>query len=428
MSPRSKEANQQVLDRRRNQILGAALKVFAQRGFAATKISNIASEAGLSHGLMYHYFKTKDDIFIELVRSASNVFLAITEYGAKYDTNPIEKIRIITEMIISIGYSTRSAYHLNIFEQAYISEGIPDTARKIINDNLSLNIRLIAEIISEGQKMEQIIQGDPIKLAFAYYSMVRGMTGMQSKSVSFQDQPFSFSDSEIIMRAIRNPEQKDEPTVTSNFKNIFGPLQSIDKILKYRHRENAKADFLFYEETASEITIKRKTLLRIDLKMDTGVTMIAMADPDNWMPVKIEFIDAKGNGIHTTEYKNNMVIFNAPEYKFQKRIRLTGLYYDHNTLPYFLQSYPFENKENIQLTLVLDGSMGLPIGPYGVEIENLGVESVNVPAGDFDCYKLELTPVGFDIRKIYYWYPVDKPRYMIKRDLFGMETELTKIK
>ena len=137
MAPRNEEANQKILDKRRNQILAAALKVFAEKGFAATKVSNIASEAGLSHGLLYHYFKTKNDIFIELVHSASNVFLAITEYGIKYDTSPIDKIRIITEMIISIGYSTRSAYHLNIFEQAYISEGIPDRARKIINDNLS---------------------------------------------------------------------------------------------------------------------------------------------------------------------------------------------------------------------------------------------------------------------------------------------------
>ena len=80
MSPRSKEANQEVLDKRRNQILSAALKVFSERGFAATKISNIASEAGLSHGLMYHYFKTKDEIFVELVRSAS-------KYAAKLPAN-----------------------------------------------------------------------------------------------------------------------------------------------------------------------------------------------------------------------------------------------------------------------------------------------------------------------------------------------------
>lgn len=424
MAPKSKEANQEALDKRRNQILAAALKVFAEKGFAATKISNIASEAGLSHGLMYHYFKTKNDIFTELVRSASNVFLAITEYGAKYDTSPIDKIRVITEMLVSIGYSRRSAYHLNIFEQAYISEGIPDSARKIINDNLSSNIKLIAEIISEGQNLGQMIQGDPLKLAFAYYSMVRGMTGMQSKSLKFQSKPISFSDSDIIIRALKNPEQKDENPLPQKINQFFGPHQSIKKNLKYRYRENDKTNFLTYKEAVREITVKRKKLLRIDLEMETGLKMVAMTDPVNWMPVRIEFIDAEGNRLHITEYKNNSVIFRTPEYKFQKEIMLAGPYYDHNTLPYFLRGYPYESNENIQLTLILDGSFGLPIGPYGVEIENLGIETINVPAGNFDCYKLELTPVGFDIMKFYYWFCVDEPRFMIKRDLFGMETEL----
>lgn len=424
MAPRSKEENKRVLDKRRNQILAAALKVFAEKGFAATKVSHIALEAGLSHGLLYHYFKTKNDIFTELIRTASNVFLAITEYGAKYDTSPIDKIRIITEMIISIGYSRRSAYHLNIFEQAYISEGIPDSARKIINDNLSSNITLIAEIIGEGQRLGQIIEGDPFKLAFAFYSMVRGMTGMQSKSVKFQDKPISFSDSDIIMRALKNPELKDENSVPQKINHIFSTRQIIKKNLKYRYRENDKTNFLTYEETVRETTVNGKKLLRIDLKMDKGLRMVAITDPVNWKPVKIEFIDGEGNSLHTTEYKNNSVFFKTPDHTFQKEIRLTGLYYDHNTLPYLLKTYPFESNKSIQMTLILDGSFGLPIGPYGVEIENLGIETINVPAGNYDCYKLELTPVGFDIMKIYYWFSVDEPRFMIKRDLFGMETEL----
>jgi hypothetical protein len=250
------------------------------------------------------------------------------------------------------------------------------------------------------------------------------MTGMQSKSIKFQDKPISFSDSDIIMRAFKNPEQKDEKTLPRRIRNIFSQYRLIKKNLKYRYRENDKAGFLTYKEKSRETTVKGKKLLRIDLEMETGLKMVARINPVNWMPAKIEFIDAEGNRLHTTEYKNNSVIFRTPEYKFQKKIRLTGLYYDHNTLPYFLRKYPFNSYENIQLTLILDGSFGLPIGPYGVEIENLGIETVNVPAGKFDCYKLEITPVGFDIMKIYYWFSIDEPHFMIKRDLFGMETEL----
>ena len=55
--PRSEEANVQIKDDRQKQILASALKVFIHKGFAATKMSDIATEAGISYGLMYHYFQ-----------------------------------------------------------------------------------------------------------------------------------------------------------------------------------------------------------------------------------------------------------------------------------------------------------------------------------------------------------------------------------
>src|SRR6188472_2610773 len=61
--PRSPEDNQQLKDSRSIEILRAASRVFAKKGFAAAKISDIAREAGLSHGLVYHYFENKDAIF-----------------------------------------------------------------------------------------------------------------------------------------------------------------------------------------------------------------------------------------------------------------------------------------------------------------------------------------------------------------------------
>ncbi len=59
MSPRKEEQNQQIRDERREEILQAALRVFARKGLVAAKITDIANAAGLSHGLIYHYFSSK---------------------------------------------------------------------------------------------------------------------------------------------------------------------------------------------------------------------------------------------------------------------------------------------------------------------------------------------------------------------------------
>ncbi len=51
---------------KRRQILDAAVHVFARQGFHATRVSDIADEAGVAYGLVYHYFKSKDEVMNEL--------------------------------------------------------------------------------------------------------------------------------------------------------------------------------------------------------------------------------------------------------------------------------------------------------------------------------------------------------------------------
>ena len=47
---------------KRRLILDAAIRVFARRGFHACRVSDVADEAGVAYGLVYHYFKNKDEL------------------------------------------------------------------------------------------------------------------------------------------------------------------------------------------------------------------------------------------------------------------------------------------------------------------------------------------------------------------------------
>lgn len=67
MSPRTKEQNEQIRQERRAQILDAARQVFAEQGFHAAKMSDIAQAIGVSQGTLYHYFRSKDDLFMALL-------------------------------------------------------------------------------------------------------------------------------------------------------------------------------------------------------------------------------------------------------------------------------------------------------------------------------------------------------------------------
>jgi TetR/AcrR family transcriptional regulator, fatty acid metabolism regulator protein len=73
---------------RRGELLRAAVRVFARRGFHASRVTDIASEAGVAHGLLYHYFRSKDEVLDEIFRrtwaNLGNELQTIEESGAPF--------------------------------------------------------------------------------------------------------------------------------------------------------------------------------------------------------------------------------------------------------------------------------------------------------------------------------------------------------
>jgi AcrR family transcriptional regulator len=65
-----------------NRIIGAARRVFANRGYALTTNQQIAALAEISPSTIYHYFESKDDLFFAAAREASSVFLAAFQRAA----------------------------------------------------------------------------------------------------------------------------------------------------------------------------------------------------------------------------------------------------------------------------------------------------------------------------------------------------------
>ena len=67
MSPRTPEQFEEIRDSRRSQILEAALKLFATEGYGHSSISMLAKQAGISKGLMYNYFESKEALLAALI-------------------------------------------------------------------------------------------------------------------------------------------------------------------------------------------------------------------------------------------------------------------------------------------------------------------------------------------------------------------------
>jgi AcrR family transcriptional regulator len=64
---------------RRRELLDAAVRVFAHKGFRAARVGDIAEEAGVAHGLLYHYFRSKDEVLETIFRDTWQLLAVETE-------------------------------------------------------------------------------------------------------------------------------------------------------------------------------------------------------------------------------------------------------------------------------------------------------------------------------------------------------------
>jgi len=91
MSPRTAEQNEEIRQQTRQQIVDAAFELFANEGFSKTSIAAVAKKAGVSKGLIYHYFDSKqailEAIFDQLVALGDDMMNFPDEFG------PADKIR-----------------------------------------------------------------------------------------------------------------------------------------------------------------------------------------------------------------------------------------------------------------------------------------------------------------------------------------------
>jgi AcrR family transcriptional regulator len=77
-------------DARREQLVALGVEMFSERPFDEVSIDDIAASAGISKGLLYHYFPSKRDFYVEVVRHSADEMQAVTETDP--DLAPLERL------------------------------------------------------------------------------------------------------------------------------------------------------------------------------------------------------------------------------------------------------------------------------------------------------------------------------------------------
>lgn len=165
------ETRKEQKEHRRQEIIYAALELFVSRGYAATKITDIAKRANMSTGLMFHYFESKEKLYEELIRMG----LEGTAYpGEQKCEHAIDFFVNFTEELFT--YMKEQPVVPKFFvlmAEAQRSEATPEHIREIAREvNV---IEQFVPIIEWGQKEGTIKEGDPLIISNAFWCSIQGI-------------------------------------------------------------------------------------------------------------------------------------------------------------------------------------------------------------------------------------------------------------
>jgi AcrR family transcriptional regulator len=149
---------------KRELILQAAVRVFARRGYRTCRVGDIAAEAGVSHGLLYHYFGSKDEVLETIFRETWGRLLVEVTRLEHSDLPVLEQVRGIATTYLG-SWSVRPDVIRVLVREVARS---PDVGRRV--DEAAKVFLAIRSVLEDGQRRGEIrADADPRLVTWVLY-------------------------------------------------------------------------------------------------------------------------------------------------------------------------------------------------------------------------------------------------------------------
>jgi AcrR family transcriptional regulator len=138
-------------EERPNELLDAALRIFAERGYANTRLEDIAAAVGVTKGTIYHYFETKEDLLRQAIEhNHARVFLPL-EQGIRDRKGPVSTtIRLFLRRAFGGPMDQTRQSVLTLLVQG-VARDVPHVYQRWLEAGPARAWQLLAELIEEGK-------------------------------------------------------------------------------------------------------------------------------------------------------------------------------------------------------------------------------------------------------------------------------------
>jgi TetR/AcrR family fatty acid metabolism transcriptional regulator len=193
-----------AVDKRRV-ILDAAVRVFSRQGFHTCRVSDIADEAGVAYGLVYHYFSSKEEILDTLFLERWDLMLAAIAEADSQRRSPREKLYAIASFIIESYRRDPELMKVIIVEVTRAANTFGRTHLAKIRDAYDQISGIVERAQAEGTFRSEIT---PEFAALAFYGLVEQvLTGWIFESLPVGDQEFEQTKTLIVETICRGLER-----------------------------------------------------------------------------------------------------------------------------------------------------------------------------------------------------------------------------
>jgi len=171
------ERKQRERERRRQQIIVAAKRVFSEKGYSKSTMEDIAREAELSPGTLYLYFKNKDELYASLsLRILQYLNIRLEDVKKEKDIEPQQKVAAIKEALFDV-YQFDPMILINMFH-LQSSETLKNLSSSLLENitELSRNsLTILAEIFKDDSGQDIFVNHHPTAIADIVWSLFTGV-------------------------------------------------------------------------------------------------------------------------------------------------------------------------------------------------------------------------------------------------------------
>jgi AcrR family transcriptional regulator len=179
--PRSKEQFEAMRQETLDKIHSAAAAIFARDGLSGTHVQEIADTAGISVGLLYRHYSSKEKLFDALTQLAAD---GMGKMDQLFDADlpPEVIIEVLADQMTQELVTNDEFIHTMIFLTQAIVAGHDTPATQQLFDENNKAVSKLAHVIEKGQAIGTVHEGDAFEMAILFFATLQGLAIMRFTS------------------------------------------------------------------------------------------------------------------------------------------------------------------------------------------------------------------------------------------------------